>query len=67
VGSVAFLILHRFFFNRLGRISLKGVLAGTVFVFGAGIVGKLTGIGIARIRLVILYRQLRIRYRVEGE
>lgn len=67
-GSLALVILNGFFFNALGKANLTtDVVLGTAFVFGAGIVGKLTGIGIARIRLAMLYRHLRIRYRVEGE
>ena len=39
------------------------VLRGAAFIFAGGVVGKLVGIGIARVRLAWLYRQLRVRYR----
>jgi hypothetical protein len=35
-------------------------------MLGAAILGKLLGIGVARIRLVLLYRDLQNRYRVQG-
>jgi hypothetical protein len=41
---------------------LVRVLRDAAIVFGAGVAGKLTGIGIARVRLVWLYRELRVRY-----
>jgi hypothetical protein len=67
VGSLGFLILYGFLFSALdGRHLVTNALWGTAFVFGAGIVGKLTGIGIARLRLALLYRHLRITYHVEG-
>ncbi len=67
VGSLGLLILYGLLFNGFGRGNLlTDALWGTAFVFGAGIVGKLTGIGIARIRLAMLYRHLRIRYHMEG-
>jgi hypothetical protein len=66
VGSLALLILYGFFFNRFGRAGLIAyVFLGTAFVFGAGMAGKLAGIGVARIRLAMLYRHLRVKYRVK--
>lgn len=41
----------------IGRLLRDGAI-----VFGAGITGKLTGLALARVRLVWLYRELRIRY-----
>lgn len=35
-------------------------------MLGAAILGKLLGIGVARIRLLLLYRDLQNRYRVQG-
>lgn len=68
VVSLALVILYVFLFNKLDKANLiADVVLGTAFVFIAGIVGKLAGIFIARIRLAMLYRHLRIRYRVEGE
>ena len=40
---------------------------GAALVFGAGILGKIIGIAIARIRLGLLYRELRIRFSAEGD
>jgi len=42
------------------------LFAGAAFVFGSAVVGKLTGMGIARLRLALLYRDLRIRFPLEG-
>jgi hypothetical protein len=53
--------------GQLSRTDLAGtILEGAAFVFAAGIVGKLVGIGIARIRLQRMYRELTARYFVEG-
>jgi hypothetical protein len=67
VGSFCLLILFGFLFNGFeGGYLMTNALRGTAFVFGAGIVGKLTGIGIARFRLTLLYRHLRARYHLKG-
>jgi VIT1/CCC1 family predicted Fe2+/Mn2+ transporter len=67
LGSLGLLILYAFLFEGFaGSNVLNGVLRASAFVFGAAVAGKLTGIGIARIRLALLYRQLRITYNVEG-
>jgi hypothetical protein len=66
-ASFALLILYGFLFKGFeGGYLITNALKGTAFVLGAGIAGKLTGIGIARFRLSLLYRHLRIRYHVEG-
>ena len=66
IGSMALLILRGVFFSHTGGHWFVAVLQGTAFVFGACILGKGTGIGIARIRLGLLYRELRLRYHSEG-
>jgi hypothetical protein len=67
VGAIGLLIVHYLFLPDIVRLSLLGeVLAGTAFVIGAGMIGKAVGIGIARLRLALLYRGLRNRYRGEG-
>ncbi len=67
LGSLGLLILYCFLFNGFGRGNLlTDALWGTAFVFSAGIVGKLTGIGIARIRLALLYRHLVVKYQMKG-
>lgn len=42
------------------------IVHAIVLMLGAAILGKLVGIGVARIRLLLLYRDLRNRYRVRG-
>jgi hypothetical protein len=67
IGSIGLLILYHLFLRDIGRMSLlTEALVGAVFVFGAGMIGKAVGVGIARVRLAVLYRGLRVRYRTEG-
>jgi hypothetical protein len=67
IGSIGVLFLYGFFFKGFGGDNLlTEALCGIAFVFTASIVGKLTGIGIARIRLALLYRHLRVKYELEG-
>ncbi len=42
------------------------IVHAIVLMLGAAILGKLVGIGLARMRLLLLYRDLRNRYRVRG-
>jgi hypothetical protein len=42
------------------------IVHAIVLMLGAAILGKLVGIGVARIRLLLLYRDLRNRYRLRG-
>lgn len=49
-----------------GSLSRADALVGTLVVFGASIVGKLLGIGVARLRLALLARYIIARYRSEG-
>jgi hypothetical protein len=68
VGALGFLILYGFLFNGFaGRGLLTGTLWGTALIFTAGVAGKLTGIGIARLRLCLLYRYLRMKYQTKGD
>ncbi len=68
MGALILLLLDILFFHVLSSGGwLSTGLEGTAFIFGASIVGKATGIVIARIRLAWMYRELRIRYRMEGE
>jgi hypothetical protein len=41
---------------------IVGLLRDAAIVFSAGIAGKLIGLGIARVRLAWLYREVRVRY-----
>jgi hypothetical protein len=67
VGALVLLILDGLFFHRIsGRGVLTSTLRGSALVFGASIVGKTIGIGVARLRLALIYRDLRIRYGIEG-
>ncbi len=67
VGSFGLVILYGLLFNGFeGRYLITNALQGTAFVFGAGIAGKLTGIGVARVRLTLLYRHLHIKYQIQG-
>lgn len=68
VGSLGLLIVYGVFFHGFGKGHLMaGAFWGTAFVFAASLAGKLTGIGLARIRLALLLRHLRIHYPVKGE
>jgi hypothetical protein len=67
VGAVVLLIIDGVFFHVIGgRHWVTVALLGAGFAFGAGILGKLIGIGIARLRLGLVYRELRIRYNMQG-
>jgi hypothetical protein len=62
-ASIGVFIVYLFLSHDFGLETLiKQMLFGTFFVFTASIVGKLIGIGIARIRLVLLYRYLVTKY-----
>ena len=66
-ASLVFLVVRGIFFHFAanGRW-LSAVFGATLLVFGASILGKAFGIGVARIRLLLLYRDLQIRYRLSG-
>lgn len=68
VGALILLFAYGFLLNGFGGSHLlAGVLGGIAFVFCASIAGKLTGIGLARIRLGLLRRRLRIMYKLKGD
>jgi len=46
---------------------LSALFYATLLMLGAAMLGKTVGIGIARIRLLLLHRELRIRYCLSGE
>ena len=64
--SVGLLIAYYLFFDGFGagNLIVNGLTMATL-VFSAGITGKLIGIGLARIRLALLYRQLHTRYELK--
>ena len=67
VGALGLLILDGVLFAGFTRGSVLAVaLRGAALVFGASVIGKLTGLGIARFRLARLDRHLRTEYHVEG-
>ena len=41
---------------------IRSLLLGAALVFAAGLTGKLIGVGVARLRLALLYRHLRAQY-----
>ena len=43
---------------------LIGALRGSAFVFSASFLGKAIGIGVARMRLALMYRELHHQYRI---
>ncbi|HYN82277.1 MAG TPA: hypothetical protein VES88_12300 [Gemmatimonadaceae bacterium] len=57
------LVITRFVIDgiRKGEV-LVDLFWGTLFVFSASLIGKLIGIGVARIRLALLYRHLHRTY-----
>lgn len=65
-ASLGFLILRCVFFSgfQASRLFID-VLWGAAFVMAASAFGKLTGMGIARLRLALLYRRLRIGFSLE--
>jgi hypothetical protein len=66
-AAIVVFITQFVFFRNVHRMPLLGeVPAGVAFVFVAGLIGKALGVGVARLRLALLYRGLRIRYRGEG-
>ena|ERR1700741_3508551 len=66
IGALAFLICDFLFFHQMvGGSWVVATLRGAAFVLSASMLGKAIGIGIARIRLALIYRELRLRYRIE--
>ena len=67
VATLAMLILYGFVYRRFDvEHWLLETISATVCLFGAGLLGKMMGIGLARIRLILLGRDLRNRYPVRG-
>lgn len=61
--AISFVSAHNFEFVNI----LKQIGLGLLLIFAASIAGKLVGIGIAKIRLRLLYRQLAARYPISEE
>jgi hypothetical protein len=68
VGALVLLILDGLFSHQITNGSWVGAtLRGAAVAFVASLLGKAIGIGIARLRLVLTYRELRIRYPMNGD
>jgi VIT1/CCC1 family predicted Fe2+/Mn2+ transporter len=68
VGALVLLILDGLFSHQITNGSWVGAtLRGVAVAFVASLLGKAIGIGIARLRLVLTYRELRIRYPMNGD
>jgi len=67
VAAFAVLILYGFAYHGF-RVEhwLLDAAKAVGCLWGAALLGKLMGIGLARIRLVLLGRELRSRYRMQG-
>ena len=66
-ATLGALAVYGLFFHGLSRHTLPGdALWAASLTFGAGVVGKLAGIGVARLRLAVMYRRLRARYQFQG-
>ena len=61
-ASLVVLVLYALLNGFSGRNPVTLALGGVSLLFSAGVLGKLTGIGIARLRLQLLYRRLRLEY-----
>jgi hypothetical protein len=63
VASLLFLIVRGIFFHFATNGQwFSATIHATLLVLGATILGKAVGIGVARLRLLLLYRHLQIRY-----
>lgn len=68
MASIGVFIIYLFLSNGFGVANLLNqLLLGIFFIFTSSIVGKLIGIGMARIRLALLYKYLIARYQIQGE
>jgi hypothetical protein len=68
VGALALLVLDGLFSHQITNGSFVGAtLRAAAFVFVASLLGKAVGVGIARTRLALTYRELRIRYPMNGD
>lgn len=68
IASLGIFGIYFFVFGDIDLISmLWEILLGLLFIFVATLVGKFMGIGIARIRLALLYRSLLAKYPIPGD
>lgn len=65
-AAFVFLILDSLYFHEIRSAGwLTTLLRGTALVLGANILGKVIGIALARVRLGLVYRELRLQYPME--
>ena len=68
IASTGMFIVYFSLSNHFGIANLfKEILLGMFFIFTSSVAGKLIGIGMARIRLALLYKYLIAKYPVRGE
>ena len=68
VAALALCVVRFVFFTPVGFSNLlRQFFLAILFIFLSSIVGKFTGIGLAKIRLAGLYRHLNAKYGPEGE
>jgi hypothetical protein len=65
-GSLVALTLYGLLGHRSSHLT-RDVPVAVALVFGAGVLGKVVGVVIARLRLTLLYRRLRVEYSSEGD
>ena len=66
VATFICLILDGLYFHEISSAGwMTTLLRGTALVFGASILGKAIGIAIARLRLGLVHREVRLRYPME--
>ncbi len=66
VATFVCLILDGLYFHVISGVGwITTLLRGAALVFGASILGKVIGIAIARLRLGLVYRELRLQYPTE--
>jgi len=68
IASMGIFIIYFFHSHHFGIVDLlQQILLGIFSIFTSSIVGKIIGIGIARIRLALLYKHLFAKYPISGE
>jgi hypothetical protein len=65
-AALIMVVVYALAFDGLSPNFIADALLGAGFVFSAGVIGKLVGMGIARARLALLYLDLRRRFPLAG-
>lgn len=67
IAALSLVIIHRFYWHNAFQAGLfTQIVLSVAFVLAAGFAGKLAGIAIARLRLALLYRDLRNHFPLDG-